>query len=939
MSSSSGYTEPIGGTTSDPSTTRFGNKPIRAVMKLFSGVELDTAPNYGSDYIPEINTPFDIRHSKLRLRDDDGSHYTDFLMAALAANQRLRIPVLENEESGSKIDDVMLLNQTQTFKKKTIPITGSNPNVIQDLTATDSHLAAFDAGGALVKLAQVTNAQIPTTLSGKTINTLSNQIVNLGVFRYQIFKSGTTYCCRDNLSGSNVAFGSDPLPVLRYPLLNGGGSVFVHAATYVLPALTGGETVYLDFPTEPAYVQFYMDLNAWLEIPNGFANTVIRLKNSSSQHTTNHKLGVNMYEAGNTAGTTSSNWIGILTEATGNTIKGVYDTRIEYFNIRWPGIGIKYNCDAACVSGFLTANFASRGMIWGPKTAGIDFGMDVAYTLTPVVNGIHRHRFRDITIQAISTKSDSAVGVRDIRHRDLKFDGVYCADFLNNGTAKTSTIHADADSVIIDGGSMTVNTSMFTDSSTTQSTKIRDQYRHTQIGRITPGQSGVSIDIIPTGTTNTTSWYNSATSERFWIRKDGVTNEVYIDSIKQLTAGALRPIIFRMNDIFGSVITESFRVETDASLRIANNKLRLRDAGNDHNVTITVPDVAGNYDLAIPAITGNTSFLTAQSTVSWANVNKTGSVLSDIANVILTTPAEYDILYRNASNQWVNLPKGTNNRFLGINGSGQLQYNFVANANVLAHTSTQITITNKAQLNSQIGYKDETGWLTGAMMAAPNVFQLIKLPTFGMKKGGYTGTSTSTGWGIMGGLTAIGTFAALDIDTTYGSYAPRNTGNVAGNNAGFSYANALTMRKFNPILAVLVRTSHVSLNRMYIGWKSTAASPTPLTDDPLSGLSGVMFLQRSGDTTWRVISNDGTGSTVVDTGATISNTIPSNLQIRAIDASSKWQWSTDGGDTWTDVTGTFPAQTTKLFYVGESQTNEGVIHRLDTFAIEVASDK
>jgi hypothetical protein len=159
----SGYTEPIGGTTSEPSTTRFGNKPIRAVMKLLSGVELDTAPSYGSTYIPFIKTPFDIRHSKLRLRDDDGSHYTDFLMSALAANQRLRIPVLENEESSAKVDDVMILKQTQSMLKKTIPISGSNPNIIHDLTATEANIASFDAGGTLIK-SQLTAAHIPDGL-------------------------------------------------------------------------------------------------------------------------------------------------------------------------------------------------------------------------------------------------------------------------------------------------------------------------------------------------------------------------------------------------------------------------------------------------------------------------------------------------------------------------------------------------------------------------------------------------------------------------------------------------------------------------------------------------------------------------------------------------------------------------------------------------------
>lgn len=159
----SGYTEPIGGTTSEPSTTRFGNKPIRAVMKLLSGVELDSAPSYGETYQPEINTPFHIRADKLRLDNADNTNHTAVAMAALIANQSMRIPILENEEASVKIDDVMFLKQTQTMLKKTIPVSGSNPNIIQDLTATASNIASFDAGGSLIK-SQLTLAHVPDAL-------------------------------------------------------------------------------------------------------------------------------------------------------------------------------------------------------------------------------------------------------------------------------------------------------------------------------------------------------------------------------------------------------------------------------------------------------------------------------------------------------------------------------------------------------------------------------------------------------------------------------------------------------------------------------------------------------------------------------------------------------------------------------------------------------
>lgn len=914
---------------------------------------------------------------------------------------------------GAGITDNKLAQITDTSKLPSTTVYTNDTQTLLNKTLISPQMATILNGSATLTLPATTQFIVGRStidpLSNKTLDSITSTLKNLGNTKYTIFKDGSTYYCRNNASGAIEVSNTSPNTVIGFVFTNGGSCYIKGPCDYVL---TGTTDPFFDFPLDPVTVEFYMDRDAWIVVPNGYTGRVFRLMNSLTNHCTGHKMGVHIKEAG----TATLNYTGISFEAMGDTnSRGPFDNHVLYAYINKPSIGIKLINLTGSTKGFINANDFDHVFMWTPKVAGIDFVMDEPYsTISPNINGIHRNRFRNLLIQG--NGADDTVGVRNIRHKDNSFYSCYVADFAGN--SKTATIHADAVSTIIDGGSMDV-TGRFEDNSTAQSSKIRSEFSNNVIGRIRPGISGTSMEIIPTGTTNTTSWYNSAVNERFYIQKSAT--DVLFDVVRQ-TGGSLRNLIFRMFDVPNSnTITEAMRIETDAGVRIMNNKLRLRDGGNDHNITVTVPDVAGTYNLAIPTITGNdtlatlnvasmgdagmsahtstkisitnkaqlnsqiayldaTTWLTnamvsASAAIDWSKISKTGSILSDIANVILTSPAQWDILYRNASNQWVNLAKGTNNRFLGIDASGNLAYNFVTNANILAHTSTQITITNKSQLNNQIGYKDETSWvtdamvashttskistisksllnnqiaykdetawLTGAMMVTPNVFQLIKKPTFGKKKGGYAGTSTSTGWGIMGGLTAIGTFTALDIDSTYGSYAPRTTGTTAGNNAGFSYANALSMRKFNPILAILVRTPNVSLNRMYIGWKSNATSPTSLTDDPLANLSGVMFLQRSGDTTWQICSNNGAASsTIVDTTAPISTTIPSNLQILADDANSKWQWSTDGGDTWIDVTGNFPAQTTKLFYVGECQTNEpGVTHRLDTFAVEVASDK
>ena len=514
----------------------------------------------------------------------------------------------------------------------------SKLSLADSIVNADINSAAAIATSKLADSAILLTTTNTKTVTNKTIDAISNTVENTGSFKYTIFKDGSTYYCRNNVSGAIEVSNSDPLTVLQYPLTN-GGSCWVQEGDY---ELTGAPSVYLDFPTEPLYCEFYMTIGAWLVVPNGFAGTVIRLRNSATQHSTRHKLGVNITESGGSA-TAVSDWTGILVEATDDTIKGVYDTRIVYANIYFPDIGIKYNNDSTCVSGFLTANFCSNVLIWGPKTAGIDFGMDIAYTLSPDVNGIHRHRFRDVTIQAITGRSDSAVGVRNVRHRDHTFDGVYCADFT---TGSTATIHADADSIIIDGGSMTV-TGKYTDNSTAQTVKIRDQYRHTQVSRITPGQSGVSIDIVPTGSTNTTSWYNSATTERFWIRKDGGTNEVYLDSVRQASGGALRPIVVRMNDVVGggAGTVESFRVLTDARLQVFTDKFALLDSGGDHEYNFVTSNLGADRNITLPLLTGNDTLVFQAHTQTLTNKTLTSPIISTISNTgTITLPTATTIL-------------------------------------------------------------------------------------------------------------------------------------------------------------------------------------------------------------------------------------------------------------------------------------------------------
>jgi hypothetical protein len=74
--------------------------------------------------------------------------------------------------------------------------------------------------------------------------------------------------------------------------------------------------------------------------------------------------------------------------------------------------------------------------------------------------------------------------------------------------------------------------------------------------------------------------------------------------------------------------------------------------------------------------------------------------------------------------------KNAANGYPGLDGTSKItvaQIPTLADSNIATHTSTRISIINKAQLNNQIGYKDETGWLTDAMVSTARISSKTKL--------------------------------------------------------------------------------------------------------------------------------------------------------------------------------------------------------------------
>ena len=150
----SGYQEPVGGTSSPSTGTAIGSKPIRAILRMFRGVNISGEAEYGTNFIPAIDSPFRLTANNLQLNNPAKTFYTSFESPATTENQTLKIPTITTTESGAKKDEIVLTKQNQAIKNKTIDINPASPdeNQIYDDDADDTYLMGFDANGLAGKV-------------------------------------------------------------------------------------------------------------------------------------------------------------------------------------------------------------------------------------------------------------------------------------------------------------------------------------------------------------------------------------------------------------------------------------------------------------------------------------------------------------------------------------------------------------------------------------------------------------------------------------------------------------------------------------------------------------------------------------------------------------------------------------------------------------------
>jgi len=143
-------------------------------------------------------------------------------------------------------------------------------------------------------------------------------------------------------------------------------------------------------------------------------------------------------------------------------------------------------------------------------------------------------------------------------------------------------------------------------------------------------------------------------------------------------------IVYSKLNLTNSIIASDITSDAITTAKILDSNITLAKlASNSVNSSKIVDDSIVNADINSAAA------------IAWTKLSKTGSILDDIEDVVITTAAQYNILMRNGSSQWVNLAKGANSTALTVDASGVLAYTTITNAMLAGSIAySKLTLSN-----------------------------------------------------------------------------------------------------------------------------------------------------------------------------------------------------------------------------------------------------
>ena len=384
--------------------------------------------------------------------------------------------------------------------------------------------------------------------------------------------------------------------------------------------------------------------------------------------------------------------------------------------------------------------------------------------------------------------------------------------------------------------------------------------------------------------------------------------------------------------------------------------------------------------------------------LSEAITNKT---IGSDTNIIKdsTTNALGDLLVNNAT-KYVRRARGSAGTVLQCSGTDIL-YALVGDSNITPHISSKVTITNKAQLPSSAIYNDQDNFLgahyydisgmtlpatptTGrrrlfANSALGNQLSVIKddgtvisleasawSPTLAealsnktidaetntlvhvgvapsAKKVGYWhGTTALGGSGLFNGfLQQPNGTCTIGRSSTSGTWQTLTTGGSSTNTCSIKTLDSFTARNLNPQFKAKFRVPTAANCRIGLGFNSDL-SFDQRNSDWLGGQSGAAFVYgvgRQDEASLYLSTNDGsTNSFYSPAIATLVANTVYTAELKFDTTNNKVSYSFNGG-AFVDVTSQIPASSTLLGATWGVQTQTGSSRTLDTFYVEVQSDR
>lgn len=162
---------------------------------------------------------------------------------------------------------------------------------------------------------------------------------------------------------------------------------------------------------------------------------------------------------------------------------------------------------------------------------------------------------------------------------------------------------------------------------------------------------------------------------------------------------------------------------------------------------------------------------------------------------------------------------------------------------------------------------------------AQSIYNTVPLPSSNRKFGAWYATGATAADGLIASNLSQTSSTNAQVVDDLGIHWQYTSGAVSGNQAGLFTTTAIVRRTHNPVLRVKVLTPATTASSQFLcGFSSSSTLATTTT--PLNTFHGVLVGWRNADTTWQVLSNNGSATqTVTAEGQTVAASTWNNIEI------------------------------------------------------------